>query len=135
MNQDKKILLVDDDPPFINLYTAVFQSFGFNFSVAQNGLEALDKAKKEHPYLILLDIMMPEMSGFEVLNRLKQDPQTKDITVWMITNLPEQMNKEKAISLGATDYLFKSSYTPKRVCQKIQEFLGDQTSETPTKTV
>jgi len=128
MEQDaKKILLVDDDPTFTRLYGSVFKIQGLNFSIATNGVEALQKTVSEKPDLILLDIMLPDISGMEVLEKLKGDPQTKHITVWMITNLAEQLNQETAASLGATDYLVKASNTPLKIVEKIKAFLQTQT--------
>lgn len=120
----QKILLVDDDPSFRELYSAVFQVNGINFSLAQTGTEAIEKAKAEKPELILLDIMLPDMNGFEVLKQLKQSAETQNSTVWMLSNLAEQTNKETASSLGATDYLFKAAHTPKLVTDKIKNHFG-----------
>ena len=119
-----KILLVDDDPYFTQLYSAVFQANGLNFAVANNGAQALLMAKAEQPDLILLDIMLPDMDGMEVLKRLKQDQATAAITIWMITNLAEQLKKDVATSLGAADYLVKASYTPKQVVERINSYFG-----------
>jgi DNA-binding response OmpR family regulator len=130
----KKILFVDDDQQIIQLYGAVFTQFGFAFSVARNGLEAIEKAESEKPALILLDIMLPDLNGLDVLKKLKQNPETANIDVWMISNLAEQVNKETATSLGANDYLVKSSYTPKQVCAKIQAFFDSQGSQAPANT-
>ncbi len=128
MEQDaKKILLVDDDPTFTRLYGSVFKIQGLNFSIAANGVEALQKTVSEKPDLILLDVMLPDISGMEVLKKLKGDPQTKHITVWMITNLAEQLNQKTAASLGATDYLVKASNTPLKIVEKIKAFLQTQT--------
>ena len=118
---------MDDDPTFTRLYGSVFKIQGLNFSIATNGVEALQKTVSEKPDLILLDIMLPEISGMEVLKKLKGDPQTKHITVWMITNLAEQLNQETAASLGAADYLVKASNTPLKVVEKIKAFLQTQT--------
>jgi CheY-like chemotaxis protein len=122
--QAKKILLVDDDPVFTQLYASVFNSAGLNCVTAEHGLEALDAAKEEKPDLILLDIMMPDINGFEVLKRLKVGPTTAQIPVWMLTNLAEQIDQETATSLGASGYLVKSTNTPKQVCQKIDAFFA-----------
>ena len=120
----KKILLIDDDPTFIDISVRAFKAAGINYSTAFNGIEAIEKASLEKPVLILLDIMMPGIDGFAVLNRLKQNPATAAIPVWMITNLPGEMNKELAASLGASDYLVKAENTPLKVCEKIKNFLA-----------
>jgi len=124
MDPNKKVLLVDDDPSFTQLYAAVFKSVGFNYSIAQTGLEALEKAKKEKPAIILLDIMMPDLDGFEILKNLKQDQVTAAIPVWMITNLAEQLNQETAASLGANGYIVKAAFTPNQVCDKIKAYFS-----------
>ena len=77
--------------------------------------------------------MLPDLNGLEVLKKLKQNPQTADISVWMLTNLPEQMNEETAASYGASGYLVKSAYTPKQVIEKIRGFFGEQNPQTAQK--
>lgn len=126
-----KILLVDDDPAFTQLYSAVFQANGLDFAIAKNGSEALQMTAAERYGLILLDIMLPGINGMGLLKKLKADPQTADIPVWMITNLAEQLNKEMATSLGAEDYLVKASFTPKQVVEKIKTLFSNAAS-TPT---
>jgi len=121
-----KILLVDDDPTFIQLYSSVFRIQKINLSIAKNGIEALQKASEEQPNLILLDIMLPDINGFDVLKRLKEDPRTNKITVWVFSNLAEQINKGTAKSLGAQDYLVKASNTPNQVVAKINSFFRDR---------
>ncbi|HEX7456612.1 MAG TPA: response regulator [Candidatus Nanoarchaeia archaeon] len=120
----KKILLIDDDPTFIDISVRAFKEAVIDYSTAFNGIEAVEKAKSEKPALILLDIMMPGIDGFAVLNKLKQYPETKNIPVWMITNLPGEMNKELATSMGASDYLVKSENPPSTICEKINSFLA-----------
>ena len=121
-----KILLVDDDPTITQLYSSVFRIQKINFSIAKNGAEGLQKASEEQPDLILLDIMLPDINGFDVLKRLKEDPRTNKITVWVISNLAEQVNKDTAKSLGAQDYLVKASNTPNQVVAKINSFFRDR---------
>src|SRR4030065_1570308 len=121
-----KILLVDDDPTFIQLYSSVFRIQKINLSIAKNGIEAIQKASEEQPNLILLDIMLPDINGFDVLKRLKEDPRTNKITVWVFSNLAEQINKDTAKSLGAQDYLVKASNTPNQVVAKINSFFRDR---------
>ena len=127
-----KVLLIDDDPTFIDISVRAFKEYGIDYATAFNGIEAIEKAKSEKPALILLDIMMPGIDGFAVLNKLKRDSNTAKITVWMLTNLPGEMNKERATSLGATEYLVKSENPPSKFCEKIRSFLnsvGEQTAD------
>jgi len=121
-SQNKKILLIDDDPSFVRLYTTAFKQKGINFSVAMSGAKALEKVKFEKPDLMLLDVMMPGMSGFEVLVRMRQDSQTKNIPIWMLTNLGEEYGKEKSVGTGAQEYIVKTSTSPLIVCGKISKF-------------
>ena len=124
--EGKKILLIDDDPTFTRLYTAVFNSEGLSLLIATNGAQGLQEAAIQKPDLILLDIMLPDIDGLDVLKRLKRSPETANITVWMITNLAEHLNEETATSLGATDYLVKASYTPKQVMEKVKDFFENK---------
>lgn len=117
-----KILLVDDDADILGLYSAVFRRFGFDYILAKNGKEAIQKAKEEKPALILLDIMLPGVNGFQVLENLKGNTETKNVPIWMLSVLAEQSNVDKALDLGAEKYIVKSSYTPQQICEKIKDF-------------
>lgn len=119
---ENKILLVDDDQNIIDLYSNVFLECGFKFSTAKNGREAIEKAESYKPSLILLDIMLPDLNGFDVLKSLKENPATENLTIWILSVLAEQVNLDRARSLGADDYLVKSAYTPAQICEKIQKF-------------
>ncbi|MCH7541482.1 response regulator [Patescibacteria group bacterium] len=123
---EPKILLVDDDPTFTHLYSSVFRINKINLSIAKNGTQGHQKAAEDQTYLILLDIMLPDINGFDVLKNLKQDPRTNKITVWVISNLAGQLNKNAAKSLGADDYLVKASNTPNGVIEKIKSFFKSQ---------
>ncbi|MCH8821528.1 response regulator [Patescibacteria group bacterium] len=124
MSKNSKVLLVDDDANLLELYSTVFRKNNLNFVIAKNGNQALDKATSEKPNLILLDIMLPDVNGFDVLKQLRANPETKGITIWMLTVLAEQSNKTKAQELGADDYIVKSSYTPQQIVAKVKEFLA-----------
>lgn len=122
----KKVLLVEDEPLLIDLYSEAFENEGFNLVVADDGNVGLKKAN-DLPDLILLDILLPGMNGFEVLSRLKKNAKTKDIPVIVLTNLgSEQTDKDKrlALSLGAVDYLVKSYHTPEELAAIITKRLS-----------
>jgi len=102
-----KVLVVDDEEKNIKLMSLILEKNGYAFETAQNGLEALEKAKTFSPDLILLDIMMPEMDGYEVCKKLKDNPGTKHIPVVMITALKEREAKLKGLESGASDFLSK----------------------------
>lgn len=102
-----RILVVDDTPLNVKLLTAKLARDYYIVSSASNGLEGLEKAKAERPDLILLDVMMPELNGFEVCARLKQDPQTAHIPIVMITALTDLTDRVKGLESGADDFLNK----------------------------
>src|SRR5258708_707678 len=105
----KKIMLVDDDPLITRMYERKLSKEGFAISIATNGEEALKALEKETPNLILLEVLMPKMNGWETLKKLKENPKTKDIPVISLTSLgdrPEDIQKFK--DLGVKEYLVKS---------------------------
>lgn len=103
----KKILIVDDVEDFVDLLKVKLESWGHTVVTAFDGLKGLEQARKEMPDLILLDIMMPKMNGFDMLQELKKDINIQDISVVMVSakNDPETMNRAKM--LGASDYIWK----------------------------
>lgn len=102
-----KILIVDDEPKNIKLIVTILKNYGYSFETAENGLEALEKAEKCSPDLILLDIMMPEMDGYEACKRLKSDSLTQHIPVVMVTALTDRESRLKGLEVGANDFLTK----------------------------
>jgi DNA-binding response OmpR family regulator len=101
------ILIVDDDPINLAVASRTLENMGLTTITAQEGLTALSKAKREKPALILLDIMMPELSGYEVCQRLKSEEDTKNIPVIFMTALSYSGDKVKAFEMGAADYVVK----------------------------
>jgi two-component system, OmpR family, alkaline phosphatase synthesis response regulator PhoP len=102
-----KVLIVDDNPQNVELLLAFLESLPVKVEIAVDGVDALEKVAKHHPDLILLDIMMPKMSGFEVCRRLKSDPNTRDIQILMVTALNELGDIEKATECGTDDFVSK----------------------------
>ena len=102
-----KILVVDDEPDYIATIQCRLQWSHYDVITAINGAEAIEKALKEKPDLVLLDTCMPVMSGHEVLEQLRQHPELKDIPVIMVTALCEPQDIAKALSYGVTDYIAK----------------------------
>lgn len=101
------ILIVDDTPSNLEVLSESLTDAGFEVAVATNGEGAIKQAKYDPPQLILLDVMMPGIDGFETCRRLKQDPITKDIPVIFMTALNDSIDKVKGLSLGAVDYITK----------------------------
>ena len=119
----RKVLLVDDETTTIKMGTFLLKG-KFNILTAMNGKQALEIAKKEKPDIILLDIIMPEMNGFEALEKLKEDKLTKDIPVVMLTAKEKMDDVEHAMSLGARAYLVKPLNLNTGLVKKIEEFLA-----------
>ena len=102
-----KVLIADDNPTNVELIEAFLADSKYKIAIAVDGQDTLDKVKQFQPDLILLDIMMPKLSGFEVCETLKNDPKTKDIMILMVTALTELGDIEKAVMAGCDDYLSK----------------------------
>lgn len=102
-----RILIVDDDEKNLKLMSVVLKSEGYTYETAKNGIEALKKAEEFLPDLIYLDIMMPEMDGYEVLRRLRENSLTREIPVVMVTALADRESKLKGLSQGASDFITK----------------------------
>jgi len=120
----KKVLLVDDEESIRELYRTRFQSEPFEAIFAENGEGALEKIKKEKPDLVLLDIMMPDKNGLDVLEEIKKHPSTADIPIFMLTVLSDDEVRDKAFDLGAKYYLVKSDTVPAEVVKLIRAELG-----------
>ena len=119
-----KVLLVEDDPLISRMYVNTFTIEGFEVVLAENGQQGLEKLADFHPDIILLDIMMPEMNGLQMLQTLKADPATKPIPVIMLTNLAEVNTVDDATMGGAVKYIVKSDYDPADVADIVRSVLG-----------
>lgn len=120
----KKILLVEDDDALASVYETRLDAEGFSVKRVANGEEALATAMAYKPDLILLDVMMPKVSGFDVLDILRNTPETTNIKVVMLTALSQDSDKERAESLGVDDYLVKSQVVIADVVERIKHHLG-----------
>jgi len=121
-----KILLVEDDIGLATVYKARLAAEGFEVFHCENGEEALSDAIKYKPDLILLDVMMPKISGFDVLDILRNTPETVNVKVIMLTALSQEKDVEKAKKLGADDYLVKSQVVIADVIERIKHHLGSE---------
>lgn len=120
----KKILLVEDDDALASVYQTRLEAEGFNLLRVPNGEDALASALQYKPDLILLDVMMPKVSGFDVLDILRNTPETTNIKVIMLTALSQDTDKQRAESLGVDDYLVKSQVVIADVVERIKAHLG-----------
>ncbi len=124
MDAKKKILLVEDDVALASVYKSRLDIEGFETKGVYNGEEALSAAMEFKPDLILLDAMMPKISGFDVLDILRNTPETAQIRVIMLTALSQPKDKERAESLGVNDYLVKSQVVIGDVIERVKFHLG-----------
>jgi len=120
-----KILLVEDDNFLVEMYTTKFELEGFEVISAEDGQKGLDMVKRESPDIILLDILMPKMDGFAVLDALKKDKTTADIPVILLTNLGQKDDVKKGFEKGAVGYLIKAHFMPSEVVEKIKKILKE----------
>jgi DNA-binding response OmpR family regulator len=118
------VLLVEDDVFLANIYKTKFELEGFQVTHADNGEMGLDLAGKVTPHIILLDILMPKMDGFTVLQHLKANEATANIPVILLTNLGQKDDVQKGLELGAIDYLIKAHFKPSETVKKIYKVLG-----------
>jgi CheY-like chemotaxis protein len=119
----KKILFIEDESALQKTFRNVLEKEGYEMISALDGESGLRLAKSQKPDLILLDLILPRKDGFEVLKELKEDENTKEIPVIVLTNLEDIQSVEKAIELGATTYLVKAQYTLEEVIQKVKKAL------------
>lgn len=122
--QPKKILLVEDDAALAEVYRSRLELEGFELKHVANGEEALSAAVEFRPDLIVLDVMMPKINGFDVLDILRNTPETTNVRVIMLTALSQAKDKERADELGADDYLVKSQVVISDVVDRIKHHLG-----------
>jgi len=120
----KKILLVEDDDALASVYMMRLKSEGFDVRRVANGEDALAAAKEHKPDLVLLDVMMPKVSGFDVLDILRNTPETANLKIIMLTALSQETDKQRAQGLGVDDYLVKSQVVISDVVDRIKYHLG-----------
>jgi DNA-binding response OmpR family regulator len=120
----KKILLVEDDEALAGVYLERLEAEGFDVRHVKNGEDALSNAIEYKPDLVLLDVMMPKISGFDVLDILRNTPDTTNVRVIMLTALSQPKDRERAEKLGVDDYLVKSQVVIADVIERIKYHLG-----------
>lgn len=118
-SKDKKVILLAEDDSFVSdIYARKFKQEGYEVIIAENGLEAIKKMKKNVPSIVLLDVVMPYMDGNAVLKKIRERDEFKEVSVIMLTNLSEKENIGEEIDVGVDDYIIKSQFTPSEVLQK-----------------
>jgi len=123
MAEATKILLVDDDEFLLDMYSTKFKEEGFDVDIASSGEEALTKLRKSSYPIVLLDIVMPGLDGFEVLSRVKKENLAGNAVIIVLSNLGQKEDIERGLELGAKDYVVKAHFTPREVVEKIKHHL------------
>ncbi len=118
-----KVLVIEDDSFLRGVLARKLKEEGFEVLEAKDGEEGLQKAQEESPDMILLDIVLPEMDGFEVLSRLKDNEKSSHIPVIILSNLGQPDERERGLKLGAVAFLIKATLTPQEIVQEVKKYL------------
>lgn len=124
-NRTALLLIAEDDQFYANLYKTKLEKEGFAVIIATNGSETMRLIEENKPNLIILDIVMPELDGFEVLKKLKEQSDFKDVPVIVLSNLGQQEDVDRALSLGAFRYIVKSNVSIHDMVESVEEALRD----------
>lgn len=124
--QGPKILVIEDDQFLRDMLVDKLEAEGFGVVEAIDGESGMEVMQKEQPKLVLLDIVLPGIDGFEILQRMQKDPALSKIPVLIISNLGAQKDIDKAKELGALDYIIKAHFTPGEIIEKVRQTLGQQ---------
>lgn len=120
-----KILIVDDDEAITMIYSTALTKAGYDVVSSTTGLGGVDKAKSEHPDLVLLDQVLTDIPGNEVLRTLKSDPDTQSIPVVILSNYTQNQQMKEAIQLGALDYMLKYQIDPEYLIERVGDLLKE----------
>ena len=123
METKKTILVIEDDKFLRELISRKLIGEGFDVLEAVDGEEGIKKIKEGKPDLVLLDLILPSIDGFEILTRVRDDPEVSSIPVIILSNLGQREEVEKGLKLGAIDYLIKAHFTPGEIIEKIKNVL------------
>jgi DNA-binding response OmpR family regulator len=121
----KKVLVIEDDKFLRELISQKLMNEGYDVAEAMDGEKGIEAVKEEKPDLILLDLILPGIDGFEVLARMKSDPDISAIPVIVLSNLGQKDDIEKGLNMGAVDYLIKAHFTPSEIVEKIRGVLKE----------
>uniref|UniRef100_A0A7C4TPF8 Response regulator n=1 Tax=candidate division WWE3 bacterium TaxID=2053526 RepID=A0A7C4TPF8_UNCKA len=124
----QKVLIAEDDIPLLDLYDKKFSSKGYEVIRAEDGGKAVESALAKMPDIMVLDLMMPVMNGFEVLKKVKAEATTKDIPVIILSNYGEMPNITEGMLAGAAEYLIKVEHTPEEVLEIVKDILAEKDS-------
>lgn len=122
-NKKKLVLAVEDDTFLAGVHRNKMAKEGFEIVVAGNGREALEFLKTKKPDIVLLDLIMPIMDGFETLKAIKENPETKDIKVVILSNLSQEEDKQRVMDMGALDYIVKANVSFREIIEKVKMYM------------
>ena len=120
----KKILLVEDDPLLLDIYTTKLQQSGFEVQTVEEGEKAVVAIQDQKPDIVLLDIVLPHVDGWEILRQVQASEELKRIPIVILSNLGQKEEIEKGLRLGAVKYLIKAHYTPSQVVEEVVKLIG-----------
>lgn len=126
-----KIMVVEDDPMLVEIYEKKLTDAGFAVKIVTAGSAVKDEMTVWKPEFVLLDMILPDMDGFEILEAIKKDNATKDIPVYVFSNLSSKEDIDRATSLGAAGFLTKSNFTPSQLAEKLKQIVGEKTVSPP----
>ena len=118
-----KILIVDDDPFILDMYVIKFKEQGFQIDTATDGKMALEKIQTDNPDIVLLDVVMPKMDGFDVIKKIQENKIPRTFKILFLTNFGQKEDVERGMQLGADGYIIKAHFTPSEVVAKVKEVL------------
>ncbi len=122
-DNNKKLLVIEDDKMINSMYKTKLEQEGYTVLTAEDGASGLEMALQQKPDLIMLDVIMPQLDGFSVLQQLRENPGMKKTPIILLTNLGTDEDMSKGQKLGATDYWVKANLTPAQVSEKIKQYL------------
>ena len=122
----KKILIVEDEDVLLDVYKMKFLQTNYQIITAMDGLAGLELARKESPDLILLDLILPKMDGYQVINELKKDKKTKKIKIYILSNLVQNKEIEKGFQEGVDGFLIKANLTPTQLLNKVNQIFAEE---------
>jgi len=117
----KKLIIIEDEETLLNLLEKKLNQEGYEVDIARDGKEGLEKIRRNKPDLILLDIVMPKMGGFEVMETLRKDEELKKIPIIIISNSGQPVELDRAKELGVVDWLIKTDFDPQEVVDKVKK--------------
>ena len=122
-SNNTKILIVDDDPFILDMYVIKFKEQGFEIETATDGKMALEKIQTHNPDILLLDVVMPKMDGFDVIKKIQENRIPRTFKILFLTNFGQKEDVERGMQLGADGYIIKAHFTPSEVVEKVKEVL------------